>query len=114
MSLDKNHSKEGARVLLEYFYKGRKWSACCLAFQCEVSIVGGDHLLCPGTPGVLMSGLSSLYKSSAVYRYEYLGRNLEGKCVEMGFITTIQFLYLTPNCVTDSLGIFHLCVHTEE
>lgn len=67
-----------------------------LHFHVKVSTVESAHLLCPETPGVLTSRLSSLYKSSTVCRDEYLGRNLEGKCVNMGLITTVKCLYLTP------------------
>lgn len=97
MSTDKNRSKKGVRILLRYFYKDRKCRACALHFNAEMNTVGGVHLLFQRLLPSLPSRYSSVCKSSTVYRYEYLRGNLEGKCIKMGFITTIKFFYLTPN-----------------
>lgn len=74
-----------------HLYKHRKCNGIALLFDVEINTVDPVHLLFLGTPGVCISKHSSLRKFDTVYRYEYLGGNLKGKCIKIRCITTINF-----------------------
>lgn len=93
------------------FMKTENAGLTLLHVNVDMNTVGVVYLFSPGTLSVSRLRHSSLCQFSIVFRKEYLGGNMEGRYIKMGFISTINS-FLFDYQLSCSLFIMYLSLYS--